>query len=94
MTVCYILTDEELNSIVDKEELKPEGTNMQTTTMAVFPTEGSVSHLDSVVYKKRVFLSSIMNYQKTTRIGSIEEYDKLREYVKEMRLIITGFSEG
>ena len=94
MTVCYILTDEELNIIVDKEELKPEGTNMQTTTMAVFPTEGSVSHLDLVVYEKRVFLSSITNYQKTPRVKSIEEFCKLREYAKEMRLIITGFSKG
>ena len=94
MTVCYILTDEELNIIVDKEELKPEGTNMQTTTMAVFPTEGSVSHLDLVVYEKRVFLSSITDYQKTTRVKSIEEYRKFLECAKETRLIITGVSEG
>ena len=94
MTVCYILTDEELNIIVDKEELKPEGTNMQTTTMAVFPTEGSVSHLDLVDYEKRVFLSIIMDYQKTTTVQSIEEGRKFVEYAKEMRLIITGVSEG
>lgn len=94
MTVCYILTDEELNIIVDKEELKPEGTNMQTTTMAVFPTEGSVSHLDLVDYEKRVFLSIIMNYYKTIRVESIEEFCKFLEYAQEMRLIITGVSEG
>ena len=94
MTVCYILTDEELNIIVDKEELKPEGTNMQTTTMAVFPTEGSVSHLDLVVYEKIVFLSIITNFQKTTRVESIEEYCKFLEYAKEMWHIITGVSEG
>ena len=94
MTVCYILTDEELNIIVDKEELKPEGTNMQTTTMAVFPTEGSVSHLDFVDYEKRGFLSIIMNDYKTIRVETIEEFCKFRKYAQEMRLIITGVSEG
>ena len=94
MTVCYILTDEELNIIVDKEELKPEGTNMQTTTMAVFPTEGSVSRLDLVEYKNRVFLSILMNYLKTTPARSIEEYYEFVEYAKKMRLIITGVSIG
>ena len=92
MTVCYILTDEELNIIVDKEELKPEGTNMQTTTMAVFPTEGSVSRLD--LFENRVFLSILTNYLKTTPAQSIEEYYEFVEYVKKMRLIITGVSIG
>ena len=67
---------------------------MQTTTMAVFPTEGSVSHLDLVDYEKRVFLSIIMDYQKTTPVQSIEECRKFVEYAKEMRLIITGVSVG
>ena len=92
MTVCYILTDEELNIIVDKEELKPEGTNMQTTTMAVFPTEGSVSRLD--LFENRVFLSILTNYLKTTPAQSIEEYYEFVEYAKKMRLIITGVSIG
>ena len=92
MTVCYILTDEELNIVVDKEELKPEGTNMQTTTMAVFPTEGSVSRLD--LFENRVFLSILTNYLKTTPAQSIEEYYEFVEYVKKMRLIITGVSIG
>ena len=67
---------------------------MQTTTMAVFPTEGSVSRLDLVEYKNRVFLSILMNYLKTTPARSIEEYYEFVEYAKEMRLIITGVSIG
>ena len=81
MTVCYILTDEELNIIVDKEELKPEGTNMQTTTMAVFPTEESVS---------RVSRFSFQSIMRTTSVQSIEEFSKFVEFVKNIKVIIVG----
>ena len=90
MTVCYILTDEELNIIVDKEELKPEGTNMQTTTMAVFPTEESVSRLGLVYYRSKEFQSIISDTLTTTSVQSVEELYEFVEFAKKMKIIIVG----
>ena len=93
MTVCYILTDEELNIIVDKEELKPEGTNMQTTTMAVFPTEESVSRLGLVYRGSKVFQSTFSDILITTSVQSLEKFFELREFAKTMKVIIVGFKD-
>ena len=95
LTVCYNSTDEGLNIKVDAEELKPKETNMQTTTITVLPTEGSVSHSGTEDCQAHRVLSSIaMNYLKTTPPQSREEHNKFKEYLREMRVIITGVSEG
>ena len=79
-----------MNIIVDTEELNPIGTNMQITTGAGFPTEGSVSHSSA----QRVLALIAMNYLETTSIQSREDCDMFREYLKEIKLIIIDYSEG
>ena len=94
LTVCYILTDEEL-IVVDTEELKPKGTNMQTTSTAVFLPEGSVSYSGTAYdLKQKVFRLIVTNYLRTTPLQSGEELNKFKEYMKEMNVIITGISRG
>ena len=44
--------------------------------------------------KEETFLSIIINYFQATKPQSIEEFDRFKEYAKEMRFIITGVSEG
>ena len=93
MTVCYNLTDEKLNIKVDVEELKPKETNIQITKIAVLHTEESVSGTKDC--QAGGVLSSIAsNYLKTTPPQSREEHNTFKEYLREMRVIITGVSEG
>ena len=95
LTVCYNLTDEKLNVKVDVENLKPKETNIQTTTIAVLHTEGSLSHSGTEDCQAGGVLSSIAsNYLKTTPPQSREEHNTFKEYLREMRVIITGVSEG
>ena len=96
MTVCYNLTDEKLNIKVDVEESKPKESDIQTTKIAVLHTEGSdVSPLGTKDCQAGGVLSSIAsNYLKTTPPQSREEHYTFKEYMREMRVIITGVSVG
>ena len=92
---------------VDVDDLKREEQNMQTGmlatesvrcqevqqpgTSATSAASGSVSYQQK---KEEIFLSVIRNYFQTTSPQSIEEFNRFMEYMKQMRLIITGVSEG
>ena len=95
MTVCYNLTDGELNITVDAEEWELKETNMQTTARAVLPTEGSASYSgteDSLA--QRVLCSIALNYLKTIPPQSREEYNIFMEYLREIKVIIKDVREG
>ena len=95
MTVCYNLTDGELNITVDAEEWKLKETNMQTTARAVLPTEGSASYSrteDSLA--QRVLCSIALNYLKTIPPQSREEHNIFKEYLRDIKVIIKDVSEG
>ena len=71
LTVCYYLTDEELNIKVDAEELKDEDCQAH-----------------------RVLTSIAWSYLRTIRPQSREDYNMLKDYLREIRVIITGVSVG
>ena len=69
----------------------------QPRASATSTASGSVSysqkeHLNAL--EKEIFLSIVQNYLQTTPPQSPEEHSRFMEYAKEMRLIITGVSEG
>ena len=95
MTVCYNLTDGELNITVDAEEWKLKETNMQTTARAVLPTEGSASYSgteDSLA--QRVLCSIALNYLKTIPPQSREEHKIFKEGLRDIKVIIKDVCEG
>ena len=95
MTVCYNLTDGELNITVDAEEWKLKETNMQTTARAVLPTEGSASYSgteDSLA--QRVLCSIALNYLKTIPPQSREEHKIFKEDLRDIKVIIKDVCEG
>ena len=85
MTVCYNLTDGELNITVDAEEWKLKETNMQTTARAVSPTEGSASYSGTEDSLAQTVLCSIaLNYLKTIPPQSREEHNIFKEYLRDI----------
>ena len=64
---------------------------------ATSAVSGSVSYSQREhfeVFEKEIFLSIAGNYLQTTPPQSPEERNRFKEYMKEMRLIITGVSVG
>ena len=64
---------------------------------ATSAVSGSVSYSQREhfeAFEKEIFLSIAENYLKTTPPQSPEERNSFKEYMKEMRLIITGVSVG
>ena len=92
---------------VDVDDLKREEQNMQTGmlatesvrcqevqqpgTSATSAASGSVSYQQK---KEKLFLSIVRNYFQNTPLQSTEEFNRFMEYIKEMRLILTGVSTG
>ena len=69
----------------------------QPRASATSAASGSVSYpqtVDLQTLKEEIFLSIVRNYLQTTPPCSSEEHKEFKEYVKEMRLIITGTSVG
>ena len=69
----------------------------QPRASATSTASGSVSysqkeHLNAL--EKEIFLSIVQNYLQTTPPQSPEEHNRFKEYMKEMRLIISGTSVG
>ena len=65
----------------------------QPRASATSAASGSVSHprtVDLYALKEEIFLSSLGHYLQTTPPRSREEHSMFKEYMKEMRLIITG----
>ena len=89
LTVCYYLTDEELNIKVDVEEKELNETTNETTTRAVSPKEGTED-----CQAHRVLISIARDYLRTIRPQSREDYKMLKDYLREIRVIITGVSVG
>ena len=99
-----------MNVYVDVDDLKPEEQNMQTGMLATesvrqqevqqpgvstkLAASGSVSDPQTEYLQSRVLSSIAMNYLQTTRPRSSEEHNSFKEYLKEMKLIITGTSVG
>ena len=62
---------------------------------AMLPTEGSVSHSGTEDCQANRVMSFIaMNYLETMRPKSSEDHNKFMDYMREMRVIITGDSLG
>ena len=62
---------------------------------AMLPTEGSVSHSGTEERQANRVMSFIaMNYLETMRPKSSEDHNKFMDYMREMRVIITGVSVG
>ena len=62
---------------------------------AMLPTEGSVSHSGTEDCQANRVMSFIaMNYLETMRPKSSEDHNKFMDYMREMRVIITGVSLG
>ena len=92
---------------VDVDDLKREEQNMQTGmlatesvrcqevqqpgTSATSAASGSVSYPQR---EKEVFLSTVRNFLQNTPPQSTEEFNWFKEYLKKMRLILTGVSDG
>ena len=69
----------------------------QPRASATLTLSGSVSYSQEEhlkAFEKEVFLLIVRNYLQTTPPQSTEEHSRFMEYAKEMRLIITGVSEG
>ena len=69
----------------------------QPMASATLTASGSVSyskkeHLKA--FEKEIFLSIMQNYLKTTPPQSPEEHNRFKEYMKEMKLIISDTSLG
>ena len=107
---CYNLTDGESKIKVEVDDLKPEEQNMQTGMLATesvrcqvvqqpgvsakSAASGSVSDPQTEYLQREVLTSIARNYLQTTPPRSSEEHNSFKEYLKEMRLIITGTSVG
>ena len=62
---------------------------------AMLPTEGSVSHSGTEDCQANRVMSFIaMNYLETMRPKSSEDHNKFMDYMRKMRVIITGVSVG
>ena len=64
---------------------------------ATLTASGSVSYSQKEhlkAFEKEIFLSIVRNYLQTTPPQSPEEHTRFMEYMKEMRLIITGVAVG
>ena len=99
-----------MNVYVDVDDLKPEEQNMQTGMLATesvrcqevqqpgvsakSAASGSVSDPQTEYLQREVLTSIARNYLQTTPPRSSEEHNSFKEYLKEMRLIITGTSVG
>ena len=92
---------------VDVDDLKREEQNMQTGMLATESvrcqevqqpgTSATSAASGSVSYQQKseeLFQSIVRNYFQTTPPQSTEEFKRFVEYMKEMRLIITGASYG
>ena len=92
---------------VDVDDLKREEQNMQTGMLATESvrcqevqqpgTSATSAASGSVSYQQKgeeLFQSIVRNYFQTTPPQSTEEFNRFMEYMKEMRLIITGVSRG
>ena len=69
----------------------------QPRASAISAASGSVSYPQTVylqTLKEEIFLSIVRNYIQATPPRSSEEHNKFKEYVKEMKLIITDTSVG
>ena len=107
---CYDLTDGKLNVYVDVDDLNPEEQNMQTGMLATesvrcqvvqqpgvstkSAASGSVSDPQTEYLQRGVLSLIAKNYLQTTPPRSSEERNSFREYLKEMKLIITGVAVG
>ena len=65
-----------------------------STTSAASVSVSYPQTVDLQTLKEELFISIVRNYLQTTPPCSGEEHNKFKEYVKEMRLIITGTSVG
>ena len=99
-----------MNIKVGVDDLKPERQNMQTGMLATEsircqeaqqPGASAASERvsnpqteDLKALKEKQFLTILKNYYQTTDPHSIEEWNLFKEYLKEMRTIITGVSDG
>ena len=81
----------ELNIKVDVEEIQQPGAS---ATSAASGSESCPQTIDLQSRKEEMFLSIVRDYFQATRPQSIEEIERFMEYVKRMRIIITGVSEG
>ena len=69
----------------------------QPRASAASTASGIVSYLQKEhlkAFEKEIFLSIVKNYLMTTPPQSPEEHNKFKEYMKEMKLILSGFSSG
>ena len=69
----------------------------QPRASATLTASGSVSYSQEEhlkAFENKIFLLIVKNYLQTTPPQSPEEHSRFMEYVKEMKLIITGVSEG
>ena len=81
----------ELNIKVDVEEIQQPGAY---ATSAASGSESCPQTVDLQSLKQEMFLSIVRDYFQATPPQSIEEIERFMEYVKQMRIIITGVSEG
>ena len=65
-----------------------------STTSAASVSVSYPQTVDLQTRKEELFISIVTNYFQTTPPRSGEEHNKFKEYVKEMRLFITGTSVG
>ena len=71
--------------------------DQQPRASATSAASNSVSYLqteDLHTLREEIFLSIVRNYLQTTPPQSSEEHNKFKEYLKEMRVIITGVAVG
>ena len=69
----------------------------QPRASATLTASGSVSYSQEEhlkAFEKEIFLLIVQKYLQTTPLQSPEEYSRFMEYAKEIKLIITGVSEG
>ena len=81
----------ELNIKVDVEEIQQPGAS---ATSAASGSESCLQTVDLQSLKEEIFLSIVRDYFQATRPQSIEEMERFMEYVKQMKLMITGVSKG
>ena len=83
---------------VDVDDLKSEEQNMQqpgaSATSAAYESVFYSQTEDLQALKDRILLSIARNYLQTTPPRFPEEHNKFKEYMKEMKLILSGFSRG
>ena len=86
-------TNMQTTTIATESEGRQEVQNQRASAM--LPTEGSVSHSGTEERQANRVMSFIaMNYLETMRPKSSEDHNKFMDYMREMRVIITGVSVG